>query len=142
MPEPLAHIERSRPPWRTVRLTECGREVSQFAVVLSHEEAAAKMTKQGVQRASLTTCMTCLNEMRMMSRSGDIVPSRSWEVDPSGVIWRDTAKSASRRTDLLAKEMRALATLYERHEDEYNAIYNGNEECVDFGAEARKRGAR
>ena len=89
------HIERLKPPWRTTRLTECGRDIAEFAIVLSREEAVSKIKKEGVQRAAYSLCMTCLNKFQYNHKD-------QWEDDPAAVISRDA--QAYNRHDLLAEE--------------------------------------
>lgn len=110
----IEHIERLRPPWRTLRLTECGHDIEEYKQVLSRDAAVAKIKKEGIQRASYGLCMTCLNKIQYNSRD-------RWEDDPSANMARD----AMRRTDLLADELKALAILWENHQEEYVSIVKG-----------------
>lgn len=122
MSKPHEHIERLRPPWRTARLTECGRDIKEFAVVLSRDEAIAKLKKEGVQRAAYSLCMTCLSAFERNYQM-------NWEDDPSAVVFRDANYT---RQNLLTEELRALAILWSNHKDEYTSIVEGLAQTIDL----------
>lgn len=130
MSDPMDHIERPRPPWRNDHQTECGRDVSEFASVLTRDEAVAKVKKQGQQRAAMSTCMTCWSTAE---RHGD------WANDPAGVIAREPRWSRGPGAERWKTELRALGLLYEAHRDEFDAVMAG---LADTSSIADKRAAR
>jgi len=125
--QPIEHIERGKPPWREETKTECGRLVSEFAVVLTREQAKKKIAGQGRQRAAMSTCMTC---WETAGRHGE------WADDPCGVIDREAQSNRWRRGEMstLETELRALAVLYVAHSDEYDEIVAGLAASVDLSA--------
>ncbi|KKM17196.1 hypothetical protein LCGC14_1678200 [marine sediment metagenome] len=128
MSEPLIHIERVRPPWRKIRLTECGRVLGDVAAAISFDEAVKKINKEGIQRASFSLCMSCFERVRY--------GQRSWDENPTAVMHRD---NTTKREDLLSEELRALSILFGRHEDEYKSIFKGLQEVVDLSKRRKGR---
>ncbi|MEN6546607.1 MAG: hypothetical protein ABFE07_11230, partial [Armatimonadia bacterium] len=57
---PITHVMRAPLPWRPARLTECGLPSVEHPTI-SVEEFIAKVKRDGKQRASYSTCMTCWN---------------------------------------------------------------------------------
>lgn len=135
-PEPLDHVVRLSPPWRKVELTECGKNVAEFAEgrVLGREEMAAKAKRQGKQRTAMTMCMTCWGKFQYNWHG-------TWDEHPEGVVERDVG-GFGRRRSMLADELKALSILYSRHTDEYDAIVAGLAETEDLAEKRAERRLR
>lgn len=143
-PLPLEHIERPVPPWREgPTLTQCGRPADDVAPpVLSLAEFAAKLTRLGQARTSMTTCVTC---WQTASRHGNV----SWEGDPVAVIAREVAWARSWRGEvrdsdaarLFRDELVAFAELAARHAEEFAAIITGLQSAPRLADARRKRNA-
>lgn len=123
--EPLDHIERGSLPWRSDRLTECGRPTNDIGgKLLSVEDVKVRINKLGKQRTAFTVCMTCLDRVRYNAR---------WETDPVGVMHRETVrntwagrgKTSNADTGRMANELRAIATLIVAHRDEFDQLCTG-----------------
>src|SRR5215211_7247690 len=100
--EPLSHILRVRPPWRSEEKTECGRAANDVGAVISREEARARIKRWGQRRAAFTLCQTC---------SAERYPA-SWWGEPAGVLARDVVKYWAPDSPV-ADELRALGQLVE-----------------------------
>lgn len=136
--EPLIHAERLRPPWRTVLLTECGRNVAEFAEgrVFGRDEMVAKVKEWGKQRTAMLMCMSCWSRFQYNWQG-------SWEEHPEGIVERDVG-GFGRRRSMLGAELKALSVLYEAHPEEYAAIVAGlaaTEDLAEKRAEKRLRRA-
>lgn len=134
---PMEHVERCLLPWQTERLTECGRPVAEFAVVLTREQAIRKFREQGEQRAALTTCMTCLNRGRYQ-------PAR-WEDNPAAVMARACERVgwSPREDHPMNVELRAIAALVRAHRAEFDGYVAGLAGTVSLdGARRARRGRR
>jgi len=112
---PMEHIRRPVLPWQTDRhLTECGRDTD-GRVVITREECAAKIKRQGKQRAAMTTCMTCAETSDRWA---------TWDVDPVQAVrrqvggWGDTDPA-------LRDEFIVIAALIEAHREEYDDMLAG-----------------
>jgi hypothetical protein len=130
---PMEHIERCMLPWQSERLTECGKHVEEFAVVLTREQAARKFREQGQQRAALTTCITCMNR-------GQYQPL-SWGSNPAAVMSRACDHAGWRPGDdhPMNVELRALALLVEAHRDEFDEAVAALKDSASFAAARRAR---
>jgi hypothetical protein len=122
----LDHIKRASPPWARDHFTECGRNVNDVKAFLTVDEAVAKFKKLGRQRASFSTCMTCVD--RANAHGGYV-----WEKYPIGVVQRYCERSRfyrglsnypedprTKEGERLDQELRAIAMLVERHRDEFD----------------------
>jgi hypothetical protein len=124
---PRDHVRRPDLPWRTARLTECGKPIVDVASCITREEMRAKVKQQGVQRAAFTTCMTCMS-------TGKSWPE--WDEDPVRTLGRDFY--AGHPDPRMVDELRALAALVDAHRDEFDGYMAGIKETVSL-AEQRKR---
>jgi hypothetical protein len=96
--------------------------------VLSRDEVIAKIKDQGQQRAAMSTCMTCW---------GTASRHDTWAGKPSSVLARDVyARDGS---DLLDRELRALALLVEAHPDEFADTMESLGLATPFRAQQAKR---
>lgn len=137
---PLDHLQRVMPPWWTgPALTECGRVVADVVNVVDRDALKAKFAKQGKQRASFSTCMTCAN---LYQRPG------SWERYPIDVLHRALEGSRYRvrgrdangesAADLMRRELLALGMLVEEHREEFERLIEALGQTEDLDA-ARRR---
>lgn len=125
--EPLSHIARAPLPWRAPadNDTECGKPVSEFASVISWDEAVELVKAHGQQRSAFLLCMTCLQTAprhgwRVRDTHG--VPAQmTFEDFPSDRIARDLGK----RREQTDRELRALAELVTRHRQEFDDLMAG-----------------
>jgi hypothetical protein len=114
----ITHVMRAPLPWRPAKLTECGLLAHEHPTS-SVEDFIAKVKREGQQRASYSTCMTCWNAAKR--HFGD----RFYSMHP---IERELQWSKSRSARSGAKgptiidELTAIGELVERHRDEFNAI--------------------
>jgi hypothetical protein len=125
--EPLDHVLRAALPWRDGPvLTECGKLPADGMPVLTVPEFVAKVKRQGQQRASMSTCMTCWNTAQRHHTS--------WDADPVAVIsreagWARTWSPGVIRDDPTARlfhtELLAIAELISRHRDEFDGLVDG-----------------
>ena len=142
--EPLAHVLRAAVPWRGLPpLTECGKHPDAGMPVLTVAEFIAKVKREGKQRSSLTTCMTCWST----AARHRVV---SWGTDPVGVIareasWARTWEPGTVRDDpqarLFRDELTAIAELVTRHREEFDGILAGLADAPRL-ADARYRKRR
>ncbi len=116
MRDPVTHIERSRLPWHSERVTECGLDVTRVQT-WTRDEAIAKARELGRQRFSLFACMTC---------TGTVERHRTWEDDPVSCMERHCGKWSYRHEEdgyrKFSAELRAIATLIDNHRGEFDAI--------------------
>ncbi len=121
--EPLAHIARSVLPWRDSadNDTECGKAVSQFAKVITWDEATAIVKKHGRQRAAFMLCMTCAETTH-----------RHGYADPLGQLTFDGAprhrldREHGARGEQLDRELRAMAEIVSNHREEFDDLLSGH----------------
>lgn len=135
--EPLKHILRPNVPWRADALTECGKEASEFASVITADEAVAFAKEHGRQRSAFVFCMTCMSTCERHSAVG---PARGqatdWRRDPIEVMqrylsgnryWRD----ADMRTRIFA-ELHAIGALIEAHREEFDDYVQGATDATNL----------
>ena len=127
---PLVHVERPLLPWRTQMLTECGLPTEGHPVI-TRDAFIAKVKKLGVQRASMTTCMTCFNTAQRHP---------TFEDNPSGAMIREC--ESWRPKPLVQRELRALAALVGRHREEFEELMQDQEEIVPIGSVKPKQAPR
>lgn len=142
--EPLAHVLRAALPWRDGPvLTECGKLPGDGMPVLTKHELAARIKRDGQQRTSLQTCMTC---WATASRRRAV----SWEVSPVEVIareasWAQTFNPGEVRPDPAAirfrDELLAIAELVSRHREEFDGLVQGIAATPSL-ADRRRQGRR
>lgn len=121
------HVRRPDLPWRESRMTECGRPLSDVAEVVSRAEAIARIKRDGMQRASLFLCMTCLSTARNHPE---------WDSDPVKALAREFFGAADPR---LRDELLALGALAAAHREEFDGFLNGIGDTVDLAAVRRRR---
>ena len=117
---PVEHIRRSSLPWWTADLTECGRLTVDMAVTIDRTAFEEKVKDQGVQRAMLTTCMTC-------AQTAERWPT--WDADPTGRMGREFY---GRTREAMGSELRAIAALIMEHSDEYAELFAGIDDVVSL----------
>jgi hypothetical protein len=129
MPDPVDHIARPALPWRDETRTECGKDASKVASVITRDAALAKVKKQGKQRAALSTCMTCWSTAESW---------RGWDESPSEVLARETKglrwfnEGPTGQAAKLDAELRAIAALVEAHREEFDGFLTGLGQTVDL----------
>ena len=121
MPEPISHIARAVLPWRDAsdNDTECGKPVTEFARVVTFEEASALWKKHGQQRAAFILCMTCVSTAQRWSPRH--AAHLTFEGEPTERISREFGK----RREQMDRELRAMAELVTRHRDEFDDLMAG-----------------
>ncbi len=124
--EPLGHVLRAAPPWRNSdnpALTECGKHPDAGMPVMTLDEFAAKLKREGQQRSAMTTCMTCWHTAVRYR-------SVSWAASPVAVIAREAAWgrdwNGEIRDDpsarLFRDELIAITELISRHREEFDGL--------------------
>jgi hypothetical protein len=126
MPDELDHVRRPALPWRDDALTECGLPAAKF-VTLTVDEFVAKVGRQGRQRASMSTCMTCWSTAERWYHRGQ---HGSAEVKFLDTIGREIercrwGRAAGEDRVRLAAEFRAIGLLIEAHREEFDAAVAG-----------------
>lgn len=134
MDGPVEHVIRVASfPWRPPedQLTECG-QVAASHTSLTRDEMRTKVKVQGIQRAALSTCMTCLT---VAARS------KTWEEDPVAAVRRIVHAG---RDDQFRAELWAIAALIDRHRDEFQGYLDGLAQTTDLTQrrQAKKRKTR
>ncbi len=104
----LDHVRRPQPPWRDDEKTECGRDIDRETI--SRDQLLARLKDMGLQRASMTVCMTCLETARRHT---------TWDRSPAGVLARDVNFWRSEQGRQVDLELRALGMLFEAHREEF-----------------------
>ncbi len=146
--EPLAHVLRAAVPWRNGPvLTECGKLPDGTAPVLALEEFVARVKRDGKQRTSLHTCMTCWTTAAKYQ-------AVSWESSPVDVIAREVAwgrvsawpmgtggVSDKPTAHLFRDELLALAELVSRHREEFDGLVQSITDTPSL-ADRRRQGKR
>lgn len=130
----LDHIARTELPWRTATpRTECGLTDTS---ALSADEFEAKALRQGQRRTALTTCMTCLDRVRVRGRSGR-------RIGPFEVLAREVDRvRRSRGTherDALELELTAISALIGAHRDEFDALVTGLGQTTSLDERRQRR---
>jgi hypothetical protein len=143
--EPLAHVLRAALPWRDGPvLTECGKMPGDGMPVMTIAEFAAKVKREGQQRAAMSVCMTCWSTAVRHH-------AVSWEADPVGVIsreagWAKTWSPGVTRDDPTARrfhtELLAIAELIGRHREEFGGLVDGITAAPSLGDRRRDKGRR
>lgn len=130
----LDHVVRAVPPWRTETLTECGRLIADVAgQVLTRDELVARFKQFGQHRTALTMCMVCFDRARY-------VPV--WAQSPRAVMHRETERPNRNVSDLIERELRAIAALIAAHREEFDGYVSGLEHTASLAAaRAKKRRA-
>lgn len=131
--EPLEHVVRDASfPWRPseAHLTECGL-ISGNVAAISLEEMRAKIKRQGPQRASFTSCMTC---WQVATRH------KPWDVDPVDAVRREAWAGRPGDGDRFRLELLAIAALIYNHKEEFEGYVDGLSQTVDLSE--RRRGRR
>jgi hypothetical protein len=128
--EPLSHIRRPDLPWRTSRLTECGRPTADVKKFMERQEALALVKKHGIKRAAFLLCMTCMTTANQY---------RTWEEDPAGALAREFFGATDPK---LSEELRALGALVNAHREEFDGFLEGLGSTVDLAAARRQRARR
>jgi hypothetical protein len=137
--EPLEHVLRALPPWRSAAETECGHNAAEFAAarLITRDQFVAKVNRQGKQRAAMSTCMTC---WQTAQRHYD------WAHSPSSVLAREVNKATYWRVGedepLIDRELRAMAALIEAHRDEFDGYLAGLGETTSLAERRRMRSRR
>lgn len=138
----LDHIKRASPPWQRDHYTICGRPVADVASVVSFEAIQAKITRDGKRRAAFSTCMTCAERAH---RGGE-----TWERAPAVVVHTYVEKAGwagmygplrdeDGRAARIINELRALALVFDRHRDEFDAALVDLEGTSSLDERRRRR---
>lgn len=117
-------IRRASLPWRPPATwrTECGKPATEHASI-SYDDFVFKIRKQGQQRASLSTCMTCWTTASRY---------QPWSVDPVDALRREV--QLGRDPGTLRHELWAIAALIDAHRDEFDAYLQGLQQTTDLAA--------
>lgn len=139
----LQHIVRPMLPWRTAgALTECGKPVESFPaeVLLSGADALVKFKRLGVQRASLSTCMTCVTtvDRRGVTTTWDSAPVKVLSRWLGHTPWDQRYQGRSQ----LDQELRAIGLLIAAHPVEFADLVAGLDATGDLAAARRARAAK
>lgn len=120
--EPLAHIARSQLPWRVDgdNDTECGKAISEFAKVITWDEAIALVKRHGRTRAAFLLCVTCAETAH---RHGyhDPTGQCTFDGEPTERLSREFGK----RREQTDRELRAMAELVTRYRGEFDDLLAG-----------------
>lgn len=125
--EPLAHVRRPDLPWRTSRMTECGRPTADVKKFIDRAEALELIAKHGKQRAAFLLCMMCLTTCKQYP---------AWEDDPTRALQREFFGRADPALD---DELRALGALVAAHRDEFDDFMTGINDTIDLAARRRQQ---
>ena len=119
---PLSHIARSVLPWRDPadNDTECGKAVSEFAKVITWDEAVALIKKHGRQRAAFLLCMTCAETTH---RYGYDQPTGQVTFD--GAPTERLSREFGKRREQTDRELRAMGELVVRYRGEFDDLLSG-----------------
>lgn len=138
-PLPMEHVERPLLPWRAParKLSECGLPAGEGRVMLTRDEFAAKVRRQGKQRAALTTCITCWTTALRWP---------TWDENPVACMQRETHSASRHNFNAqggagFRQELLALAELVTRHRAEFDGLVEGLADTTDLSARraARRR---
>ena len=106
-------------PWRFSELTECGLVAAGVVSVITREELFARLKKWGQERTRFATCVTCYNTANRWA---------TWDTDPIEAMRRELEHAQRFRqsnkgsTDIVARELEAIAVLIDRHRDEFDQL--------------------
>jgi hypothetical protein len=129
----IVHVQRPPLPWRKEHhRTECGLPVAGHPVI-GREEFKAKVKREGVRRAQVTTCQTCLDTANRHP---------SWEEDPVRAVGREMERwrwGGPRERNPFRDELLALAALVERHPEEFAEILEDIALVVPLGVNRKGR---
>lgn len=135
------HVLRRQLPWRRIEgLTECGLPAGSYPT-LTAEQMAAKLKREGQQRAAMSSCMTCWNAtMRHRGFLGadDLIEIVAREIERCR--WNRNAEASKQLRD----ELQALVMLAEARPIEFESYLCDLKEVVDLGKvrdEKRRGGA-
>lgn len=136
--EPLAHIFRTRLPWRNDTYTECGRHETDVRSIITRDELKKRLNKWGHKRTAFTVCMTCMDR----SKYND-----TWELSPIAVLRRECERVGyyqpygdgprSQQHHRLANELHAITALIEAHRDEFDGYLAGLDDTISLDAKRR-----
>jgi hypothetical protein len=129
MSEPLNHILRSPLPWRDSELTECGKSASQFAKVVTRDEAVRQHKEMGMQRFALFFCMTCISTANRWT---------TWDTNP---IERLSREGYGDSQELATRELKAIAVLVAAHREEFDDMVTGLSDTTDLQKARRDKTA-
>jgi hypothetical protein len=129
-PLPRDHIRRPDLPWRQSRITECGRPIDDVNGWVDRPAAVARIHREGVQRAALFLCMTCLNTARNHPE---------WDENPVKALAREFYGATDPG---LHDELLALGALVAAHREEFDGYLKGLTETVSLAAARRARRGR
>ena len=129
------HVMRAPLPWRPAKLTECGLPAAEHPTI-SVDDFVAKVKREGKQRASYSTCMTCWNGARR--HFGE--PCYRDSPLERELQWSRMHGRAQVHPNIL-DELAAIGDLIERHRAEFDELVEDHAQTVvvDFAA---KKGAR
>lgn len=125
--EPLSHIRRPDLPWRTSRMTECGRPIADVKKSMDRAEALALVAQHGKQRAAFLLCMTCMTTANQY---------KTWEEDPVGALAREFFGATDPK---LRDELRALGALVDAHRDDFDGFLEGLTTTISLADARRQR---
>jgi hypothetical protein len=135
MSDPITHVLRAPLPWRPAKLTECGLTAKDHPTI-TVDEFVAKVNREGKQRASYSTCMTCWNTARRHFGEAcykDSPLEREMQ-------WSRMHRNGDAHPNV-NDELAAIAMLVNRHRQEFDELVDDHVQTVrvDFSA---KKGAR
>jgi len=125
----VSHVVRPDLPWRKSTTTECGRTGGNRPL-MTRDELIAKVKLEGIQRAALSVCMTCLETARRWA---------DWRRDPVQAMARETYHGSHGADPRLKNELLALAALVEAHRDEFDEMLTGLAGTISLDAARRAR---
>lgn len=128
----LDHVLRPKLPWRRRDLTECGLDPNR-CVTITADELLAKIRKIGQQRAAFSTCMTCMNKVSFDLRTGAVATPKLVDI-----VRREVRNYNTSNDEVFEIELRVLAALADRHQDEFNALVDALADTADL-ADHRNR---
>lgn len=140
MSEPMEHISRPALPWHDgPTKTECGRPISEFASVISLDEANAKFKRLGKQRGAMSTCMTCVSTAgRYRHHSASSVPVET-DRRPIAVLLREWEGAAWGDKPEVEAEYEAICAVVLAHLDEFREYLAGRAETASLSDRRKKR---
>lgn len=140
MSEVREHIIRTPLPWRTNEeaTTECGLPAQSYPS-LTPEQMEAKVQREGEQRASYSSCMTCWRVRRdrgYARRTNSLLD----------VLNREILRGAHSDSEVwtrLDRELRAMVLLVEAHRAEFDGILADMADAISLSAARfrKQRGA-
>lgn len=130
MKDPVDHVRRPDLPWRTSRLTECGKPINDVAKWIERDELLKREKEYGKQRTAMLTCMTCWETAARWP---------PFDVEPMAAVSREVY--GGRADPAFTKELRALAALATKYRDEFDEFMQGLDETISL-AERRRRARR